>query len=207
MESTLRHGIRRSVSGIALGAALAVATVPARAADTWQLDTAHTFTQFTVRHLFTPFTGKFKQTSGTISLDAAKPENSTVEIHIVTASISTDVEKRDNHLRSDDFFNAEKYPEILFKSTKITATGTKNVYKVDGNLTIRDVTKPVTVQVEMLGSGTTSGGREVAGFLATGAVNRLDYGVKWNANLDNGGVVLGDEVKFEVAVEAIKQAS
>ncbi len=191
-------------SALILAAALAAPLTSHAAAEAWQVDPGHTSVSFKVRHFFAPVTGRFSQATGTLMYDAAKPEASTIELVIPTATISTDNEKRDEHLRSDDFFNAEKYPNITFKSTKIEKGATASMYKVTGDLTIRDVTKPVTLDVELLGFGPNAWGGQTGGFSATGQINRQDYGVKWNKVLDNGSTMLDDNVKIEIGVEVKK---
>ena len=143
--------------------------------------------------------GRFNQLSGTIAYDPENPAASTVEISIDAASIDTNNPKRDGHLRSADFFDVEKHPGLTFKSTAVKASA--GGLEVTGELTIRGVTKQVTAPVTALG---TMGDR--AGFATRFTVNRQDYGVSWNRTLDTGGVLLGDEVTIDVAVEAKKEA-
>lgn len=207
MYSTILHSAAGRARLLALAGLVALLSTPVRAADRYDLDSVHTRVNFTVKHLWSPFTAGFKQASGAIQLDEAKPENSTVEVTIPVTSISTDNEDRDKHLRGDEFFSVEKFPNITFKSTKITKGDKKDAYKVEGNLTIRDVTKLVVLDVEWLGSGQSPWGQTVAGFSVTGAINRQDYGVKWNKALDKGGMLLGDEVKINISVEAVKAAA
>jgi polyisoprenoid-binding protein YceI len=200
--SSVRKTARTAAVVVAL--LLAFAAVSRAAVTTWEFDPVHSKPTFTIRHLFGMVPGHFNGFSGTVKLDEDKIVNSSVEVTIQTASISTDNEKRDQHLRSPDFFDAAKYPTITFRSTKVEPAKTKDVYEVTGDLTIRDVTRPVVVQVQVLGIGpdpfNPNGKR--AGFIASTTINRLDYGVKWNKTLDNGGTLLGDEVKIEFPVEA-----
>ncbi len=187
-----------AISAIALAAAAATAAPVA-----YKIDRAHSDVGFKVRHFFSKTPGRFSDFSGVIMLDEKNPAASSVDVTIQTTSIQTNNERRDNHLRSDDFFNAEKFPVITFKSTKITPVeGTK--YKVDGNLTIRDVTKPVTLDAELVGMGALGMMGSRAGFQATTSVNRKDYGVLWNKTLDNGGTMLDDIVYINLDVEAVK---
>ena len=202
-----RTHVARSLPAVALvlAASLLVPAPSRAAAEAWTIDAGHSSVSFKVRHFFAPVTGRFKEVSGTLMYDAAKPEASSIELTIPAASISTDNDKRDEHLRSDDFFGVEKYPNITFKSTKIEAGASKGTYKVTGNLTMRDVTKPVTLNVELLGFGPDSWGGQRGGFSATGSINRQDFGVKWNKVLDNGGTMLDDVVKIEIGIEVAKK--
>ena len=147
--------------------------------------------------------GRFTDFAGTIVGDPAKPEAATVEFTVKTASIDTAQENRDKHLRSADFFDAEKFPEITFKSTKIKTAG-KDKYDVTGNLTMHGVTKAVTLPVTYLGSVGT-GKDEKFGFEATTTLNRKDFGIVWNKALDTGGYMLGDEVTVTINIEAARK--
>lgn len=183
-----------------LAAALALAT-PAAAA-TWEIDTAHSQVGFTVRHLVVAkVRGSFKDWSGTVVLDEKDVTKSSVNVTIKTASIDTGTAKRDDHLRSDDFFNAAKYPEIKFKSTKVEPGKEKGTLKITGDLTIRDVTKSVVLDV----TGPSPefkdpGGNPHVAFSATTKINRKDFGLKWS-NATEAGPVAGDEVNIEIEVE------
>ena len=195
------RSIRASVLALC---ALAVAGATATAGPVaYKIDKSHSDVSFKVRHFFSKTPGRFNDFSGTIMLDEKNPPASSVDVAIQTASIFTNNERRDNHLKSDDFFNAEKFPLITFKSTKITPVE-GNKFKVDGNLTIRDVTKPVTLDAELVGIGSVGNAGTRAGFQATTQVNRKDFGVLWNKTLDNGGTMLDDIVYINLDVEAIK---
>jgi polyisoprenoid-binding protein YceI len=185
-----------------LAAALAAAS-PALAADTYQFDKAHTTVGFQVRHIVTMLGGKFQDFSGTIQVDRAKPESSSVEFTIQVASIFTNEPKRDEHLKSPDFFDAPTHPTIAFKSTSMKAAG-KDSWLVTGDLTMRGVTKQVTLPVTFLGEGKDPWGNEKMGFETSTTLNRKDYGINWNKALDQGGVLVGDEVKVQISVEANK---
>ena len=139
-----------------------------------------------------------------INVDRAKPSASSVEFTIKTASVDTGNADRDKHLQTADFFDAAKNPEITFKSTSIVATKKKDVYDVTGDLTMRGVTKHVTIPVEFNGFGKDPWGNERAGFSLTTTVNRKDYGINWNKALDNGGFLLSDDVTINVNIEAQK---
>jgi polyisoprenoid-binding protein YceI len=185
-------------------AAVAVLLAPAAAfAGTWDIDAVHSAVGFKVRHFFTKVPGQFNQFSGTIHFDPENPEKSTVEVTIDASSIDTDNEKRDNHLRSGDFFAVEKHPEITFKSTEVRKND--DGYEVDGILTIRGIEKAVTLQAEFLGAGPDGSGGTRAGFTATTTIDRKEFGVNWNKTLDHGGALLGDEVAINLDVEAVKK--
>jgi polyisoprenoid-binding protein YceI len=176
----------------------------ALAADTYVFDKAHTEASFQVRHLVTKVRGKFTDFTGTLKLDPAKPEASSVEFALKAASVFTGEEKRDQHLKSPDFFDAEKFPELTFKSSAIKATG-KDAYDVTGTLTIHGVSKEVTLPVSFLGFVKSPWGDERAGFETGIKLNRKDYGLVWNKTLETGGVLVGEEVEVAVNVEAVKQ--
>jgi polyisoprenoid-binding protein YceI len=185
-----------------LGAAVAVAS-PALAADTYQFDKAHTTVGFQVRHVVTNVGGRFHDFSGTILVDRDRPESSSVEFTIQAASIDTSEPKRDEHLKSADFFDVANQPTIVFKSTSVKPTA-KDAYEVTGSLTMRGVTKQVTLPVTFLGEGKDPWGNEKIGFEIATTLNRKDYGINWNKALDQGGFLVGDEVKVQISVEANK---
>jgi polyisoprenoid-binding protein YceI len=184
----------------ALLAALVAAT-PAFAAETYVVDKPHSDAIFTIRHLMSRVTGRFDDIAGTINIDRAKPESSTVEFTIQATSIDTNDEGRDKHLRSADFFDVEKNPVISFKSTKMKATG-KDTYDVTGQFTMRGVTKEITLPVTVLGEMKDGRGTPKIGFETTTTLNRKDYGVNWNRALDAGGYILADDVKVTITLEA-----
>jgi polyisoprenoid-binding protein YceI len=152
--------------------------------------------------------GKFQDFSGTIRIDRAKPEASSVEFTIKADSIFTNDAKRDAHLKSPDFFDAPTHPTITFRSTSMKPNG-KDSWLVTGDLTMRGTTKQVTLPVTVLGEGKDPWGNEKVGFETSTTLNRKDYGINWNKALDQGGVLVGDEVKVQVSVEAntVKQAA
>lgn len=186
----------------ALAATLAVAS-PVLATDAYEFDKSHTTVGFQVRHIFTMLGGKFQDFSGTIRVDRAKPESSSVEFTIQAASIFTNDAKRDEHLRSPDFFDVAAHPTITFKSTAVKPLG-YDVYEVTGDLTMRGVTKRVTLPVTFLGEGKDPWGNEKMGFELATSLDRKEFGINWNKALDQGGFVVGDEVKVQIAVEANK---
>jgi len=173
-------------------------------AETFNVDKVHSEAAFQVRHMMSKVSGKFDDFSGKINADRAKPSASSVEFTIKAASINTGNADRDKDLRSANFFDVEKFPEITFKSSKIVPSKKKDVYEVTGDLTIHGVTKHVTLPVEFNGFGKDPWGGERAGFSLTTTINRKDYGINWNKALDNGGVLLGDEVTININIEAVK---
>jgi polyisoprenoid-binding protein YceI len=194
--------MNRRFAPLALVAGLAASS--AVAADTYTFDKVHTEASFQVRHMLTKVRGRFADFAGTIKLDAAKPEASSVEFTIKAASVNTGEEKRDTHLKSPDFFDVEKFPELTFKSSAIKATA-KDKYEVTGTLTIHGVAKQVTLPVTFLGFVKTPWGDERAGFETGITLNRKDYGLVWNKTLETGGVLVGEEVEVAVNIEAVKQ--
>jgi polyisoprenoid-binding protein YceI len=185
-------------------AAAAFLAAPAFAADTYLIDKNHSEAIFTIKHLVSRVSGRFGEFSGTLNLDQAAPAQSSVEFTINASSITTDQPDRDKHLKSPDFFAVEQYPTITFASGKISPAGA-NKYNVDGTLTMRGVSKPVTLPVEFLGFGKDPRGNEVAGFTLETTLNRKDYGILWNKALDAGGFVLADDVKIVINLEAVKK--
>jgi len=187
---------------------LALAAVPALAgAATYDIDSAHSAATFTVRHLMVSnVRGEFGKTTGTVVYDEKDPTKSTVEATIDVSTINTRDPKRDGHLKSPDFFDAEKFPTITFKSTKVEKAG-QGKLKVLGNLTIHGVTKPVTLDVEgPSGEVKDPWGNTKVGAAATTKINRTDFGLKWNAPVPTGGVVVGEEVTINLEVELLKKA-
>ena len=192
----------RALAPLAL--ALVFAAAPARAEkETFVLDKNHTVFGFKVRHFVTKVPGKFAKFEGTILLDRAKPEESSIELKIDATSIDTGVPNRDKHLNSADFFDTAKFPEITFKSTKIAAKG-KDTYEVTGDLTMRGVTKPVTLAVTANGFANDGRGGQKTGFDVSGKLNRKDFGVSWN-NIADGNAMLSDDVDLVINVEANKK--
>jgi polyisoprenoid-binding protein YceI len=173
-------------------------------ADTFVLDKQHSEATFQVRHMMSKVSGKFADFTGRMNLDRAKPSNSSVEFNIKAASVDTGTSDRDKHLQTAEFFDVARCPELTFKSTSIAATKKKDVYDVTGDLTMRCVTKHITIPVEFNGFGKDPWGNERAGFSLTTTVNRKDYGINWNKALDAGGFLVGDDVTINVNIEAQK---
>ena len=165
------------------------------------IDTEHTKIQFKVKHLMiSNVMGSFKEFEGKASMIENDFTTTKVDVTIKTASIDTEAPDRDAHLKSPDFFDAEKYPEIIFKGSGMTLKDEDN-YELKGNLTIKDVTKPITLSVEYGGLMNDPWGNKKAGFSVTGEINRKDWGMEWNAALEAGGVLVGDKVKILCDVE------
>jgi len=176
------------------------------AQTTYQIDTAHSSAQFSVRHMMiSNVRGDFTKLSGTVTYDPASPNTATIEATIDVASIRTREEQRDAHLKSADFFDAEKYPVITFKSTGIA--GAEGELEVVGDLTIHGVTREVALEVEGPSEEAKDPwGNMRIGATATAKLNREDFGLVWNAALETGGVLVGKEVKITLDIQAIRQS-
>ncbi|MGE0594364.1 MAG: YceI family protein [Vicinamibacterales bacterium] len=173
------------------------------AARTFVIDKTHSEVIFQVRHLVTRVRGRFDDFEGSIQLDDASPELSSVAFTIKAASVDTNVGDRDNHLRSADFFSVEEHPNLTFASKKVTKNG--DAYTVNGDLTIRGVTKNIDLPVTFLGKAKDPWGNERVGFEAETSVNRKDFGLNWNAALEAGGFLVGDDVKINLSIQAVGQ--
>ncbi|HNT25178.1 MAG TPA: YceI family protein [Anaerolineales bacterium] len=172
----------------------------------WKIDPAHSEINFTVRHMMiSNVRGRFEKFDGLVEGDEKNIANSTVDVQIEVGSINTKEAQRDAHLRSADFFNAEAFPYMTFKSSRVEALDASHG-RIYGDLTIRDVTKEVVLDVEYSGMAKSPWGTESAGFTATTTINRKDWGLVWNVALETGGVLVGEEVKINIEVELIKQA-
>jgi polyisoprenoid-binding protein YceI len=185
-----------------LGLFLTFFLTPHVFAATYQIDSEHTTVSFKIRHLFSNVQGDFKQFEGTIQYEPGKPDQASVEAVIQAASIDTNVEQRDKHLRSADFFDVEKFPTITFKSTQLTESSPETG-KLEGLLTIHGVEKPVTLDVQMHGAGKDPWGNTRAGFTGTTKINRKDFGLTWNKALESGQVLVGEEVTINLEIEGI----
>jgi polyisoprenoid-binding protein YceI len=172
---------------------------------TWAIDSAHSNVEFSVKHMMiSTVKGQFSDVEGTVEWDGKNFENASVEARIKTASITTFNEMRDDHLRTNDFFNAEQYPEITFKSTRIEQES-DDEFKIYGDLTIRDVTKPVVLDTEFEGMVEKDAfGKSRAAFTATTEINRKDFGVNWNQAIETGGFVVGDKVKITLHIALVR---
>ncbi len=176
-------------------------TATATALKTYAIDTAHSEAAFQVRHLISKVHGRFAEFDGVITFAADAPASSSVEFTIQTTSIDTSQAQRDEHLRSADFFDVEKFPRLTFKSTAVAARGDRH-YDVSGELTIRDVTKTITLPVTYLGAAKDPWGHDKVAFETEITLNRKDYGLNWNAALETGGFLVGDEVKVSLSIQA-----
>jgi polyisoprenoid-binding protein YceI len=179
---------------------IALAGSASAATEQFAFDKAHTKVGFQIRHWVSKVDGRFRDYDGKIAIDRANPANSSVDVTIQAASIDTGSENRDNHLRSPDFFDVEKFPTITFKSTNVVPRG-KDLYEVTGDFTMHGVTKSIVVPVRHTGF-VNLGKVEKAGFEITLPLNRKDYGITWNRTTDAGGVMLGADVEVTILVEA-----
>jgi polyisoprenoid-binding protein YceI len=174
---------------------------------TWMVDKTHSNVDFQVKHLMiSTVRGQFKEFNAVLTIDEENPENSSLRAEIDVASIDTNLADRDAHLRSDDFFNAERFPKIIFQSKKIETEDSK-AFRLIGDLTIRDVTREVILEGKFEGRIRDPWGSERAAFNARTEISRLDFNVRWNQALETGGVVVGDKVKINLYVEAVKQVA
>ncbi|HSD11529.1 MAG TPA: YceI family protein [Candidatus Binatia bacterium] len=193
---------------IRLWIAVAATLLPASAslAESYNVDPAHTSVEFRVRHLFTTVKGRFESFDGKIVFDEKDPAKTRVEGAIDAATINTNVKKRDDHLRSADFFDVAKFPKITFQSTGVSdldPSGKKG--KMQGTLTLHGVSRPVVLDASFLGKGKDPGGHERAGFHGTTTINRKDFGLIWNKALESGGLLVGDDVTIEIDVEGVQE--
>jgi polyisoprenoid-binding protein YceI len=173
--------------------------------STWTIDPMHSIAEFAVKHLVvTTVKGRFRELEGTIHIDEAQPENSSVEAKIAVASVDTNVAARDADLRSDNFFSAEQFPYITFRSTRVERLGDER-FRLTGDLTIRDVTKEVVLDGEYEGQIDDPYGSKRAGFTGTTQISRSEFGIKWNQLIETGGAVVGDNVKITLHLEVIRQ--
>ena len=171
----------------------------------WQIDPSHSTIEFSVKHMmFTTVRGQFKTFSGDLTIDPANPAQSYAEGSIDVASITTGEEQRDAHLRSGDFFDMEKYPQMSFRSSRIESLG-GSMYKVYGQMTIKDVTREVVFDVTDEGQGQDPWGNQRRGISAETKLNRKDFGLTWNVALETGGWLVGDEIKVSVELQLVGQ--
>jgi polyisoprenoid-binding protein YceI len=175
---------------------------------TWKMDAAHTNTEFTAKHMmFTTVRGHFKDLDGVIEMDEDNPQRSRVEVEIDASSIDTGVPDRDNHLRSADFLDVENHPELVFRSRHVEGSPTEpgDRFQVIGDLTIRGTTREVTLDATYEGRGQDPWGGERAGFSASTEIDRREWGLTWNKALEAGGMLVGNVVKIELDVQAVRQ--
>jgi len=181
----------------------AEAPLAASLPETYAIDKSHSEAAFQVRHLVTKVRGRFTDFEGTVRIDRKQSERSSVEFSIDPASVDTAVADRDTHLKSPDFFDVARFPRITFESSRIEPRGNDR-YDVTGTLTMRGVAREVTLPVTYLGSARDPWGNERAGFELETTLDRKDYGIVFNAALDNGGLLLGDEVRITINIQAIR---
>jgi polyisoprenoid-binding protein YceI len=171
---------------------------------TWTIDPSHTTVEFVAKHMMiTTVKGRFAELAGTVTADETRFEDSSVEVTFQAASLDTRSEQRDTHLRSADFLDVEHHPEVTFKSTAIR--GAKESFKLTGDLTIRGVTRPITLDVTYEGEGKDPWGGTRAAFSAKGKFDRRDYGLTWNVALETGGILVSNEVKINIEAQAVLQ--
>ncbi len=172
---------------------------------TWTIDNAHSEINFTVRHMMiSNVRGQFERFTGTVDFNEEHPAQSSVDVQIEAASINTKEVKRDEHLRSADFLAADQYPYLTFKSQRVEVVD-ENHGKIHGDLTIRGISRPVALDVEYSGMAKSPWGTMSAGFTASTKISRKEWGLEWNAALETGGVLVGDEIKINIELEIVKQ--
>src|SRR5687768_17908240 len=176
--------------------------------ERWEIDSSHSGIHFSVRHLvIAKVRGQFSRWTGTLQVPADRDfTRASLDVVIDASSIDTGVADRDAHLRSADFFDVERYPEITFKSTTVTQTAADRL-RVNGALTIKDVTRDVVLDVEVLGQAKDPWGNERAAFSATTSIDRREFGLTWNQVLETGGVMVGDRIDITIDIEAVRQAA
>lgn len=173
----------------------------------WNIDSAHSGINFSIRHMVvSKVRGRFGKFAGNLDLDDADLTKSTLTVTIDASSVDTGVGQRDDHLRAPEFFGVEQFPELRFQSKRIERLG-KDAYRVIGDLTIRDVTGEVALDVEYGGQGKDPWGNERVAFSAKAAIDRTDFGLKWNQVLEAGGVLVGEKVQIELDIQAVKAAA
>ncbi|MGA5818620.1 YceI family protein [Kitasatospora sp. NPDC094028] len=173
----------------------------------WAIDAMHSEVGFSVRHaMVTNVKGRFTEYDGKLHLDGSIPANSSAELVIKVASIDTNQAQRDEHLRTGDFFAADSYPEIRFRSTSVERLN-GDTYRMNGDLTIKDATRPVVLDLEYTGSATDAYGAERVGFEGKAVVDRTEFGLTYNAALETGGVLIGEKVKLSFDISAVKAAA
>src|SRR5512139_4342796 len=171
----------------------------------WIIDSAHTEVNFTVRHMMiSNVRGQFQKLNGTVEFDEAHPANTKVDVQIEAASVNTKEEKRDAHLKSPDFFDAEKYPYLTFKSKRVEVKDATHA-RLIGDLTIRDVAREVSLDVEFNGMAKSPWGATSAGFSAKTSIKRKDWSLNWNVALETGGWLVGDDVHINIELEIVQQ--
>jgi polyisoprenoid-binding protein YceI len=175
--------------------------------NNWNIDATHSGINFSIRHMVvSKVRGRFARFSGSVALDEGDLTRSVIEATIDASSIDTGTPQRDEHLRSPDFFDAARFPELRFRSTRIERLADDR-YRMTGDLTVRDVTRPVSLEVEYGGRARDPWGNERAGFIATASLDRKEFGLRWNQALEAGGVLVGDRVDIELEIQAVRAAA
>lgn len=193
--------VSRMVLVIAL--CLGIAKCQAFASDTFKIDPAHSAITFKVRHLLGTAKGKFTKFNGTIEVERDQPEKSSVTVSIQTSSIDTAIAKRDEHLRSEDFFNVQKYPEITFKSRQVKRTSS-NAGEIEGDLTMHGVTRPITLRIELLGTPDSIGKDQATRWrVSTAPIKRSQFGLVWSKSVEAVSMI-GDDVSVDIQIEAAR---
>ena len=196
--------MKKNLLSVALAAVLGLTSFSALA-EAWAIDASHSTVGFSVRHMMVSnVKGAFGKFTASVDGSPADPTTAKISATIEVASVDTRDAKRDEHLRAADFFDAAKFPQMTFTSTKVEKSSATTA-KVAGNLTIRGVTKPVVLDVEYTAPVKNPWGKTVVGASATGKINRKDFGVNWSKNLDGGGLVVGDDVTIQLDLEFVKQ--
>lgn len=174
----------------------------------WKLDPTHSTIEFSTKHMmFTTVRGRFKKFDGVLNLDRDAPDTSSATVEVEAASIDTSAESRDAHLRSAEFFDAERYPTITFKSSDVNGAAPEEGkrFRVAGQLTIADTTQEIVLDMMFQGRATNPSGQEIVGFTGSTEIDRRDWGLKWNQTLETGGVLVANKVRIEVDVQAVLQ--
>jgi polyisoprenoid-binding protein YceI len=183
---------------------MSTTTTPTQLTGRYRIDASHSRLGFVARHaMVTKVRGQFGSFEGVLDLDAEDPTRSTAQVQVQVASVTTGDEGRDAHLRSGDFFDVETHPEMTFTSTGVQVAGDTE-FRLSGDLTIRGVTRPVTLHLEFTGAATDPFGSDRVGFEGSTEVNRKDWGLTWNAALETGGILVSDKIKLELDVSAVK---
>jgi polyisoprenoid-binding protein YceI len=181
---------------------VATSTTTLPPAGTYELDTTHSTVEFVARHMLSKVRGRFTEFTGSVVVGDT-PETSSVEVEVVAGSVTTHLERRDNHLKSGDFFELERYPTFGFRSTAVRVTG-QDTFEIDGDLTIKDITNPVTLHGEFLGWGPNMEGNPMFAASAKATVDREDWDMTWNMTVETGGFLVSKKVDIEIEVEAHK---
>jgi polyisoprenoid-binding protein YceI len=186
---------------------MSTSTAPVSTATTWNIEPTHSLVEFAAKHMMiTTVKGRFRDVSGTIVIDEANPSNSKVEASMSAATIDTGVAQRDQHLVSSDFLDAENHRTITFKSTRVEGARAEpgDEFTVVGDLTIRGITREVTLKASYEGRGKDPWGGERISFTATGKIDRRDFGLTWNQALEAGGILVSNDIKISIEVQAVR---